>query len=431
MPRQKSSHVDDPAAVGTRLRDARRAAGLSQRDLAVAGCTAAYISRIEAGDRIPSLQLLRRLGELLGVSADYLATGSARVEEAADLVQAEAALRFGETDEAEEIFRSALSRPLATAERSRAKAGLGQIAFARGDHEAAIGLLEEALELAGAPSPEHVSAADTLGRAYATRGDLESAIALYTRWLDAARQREDVLETVRFSILLSNALIDTGAFGRAEELLGETLALVADWDDPFIRARLYWSQSRLHGIRQESTLAVRYAKKALEILELTEHTTYLARAHQLLAFLEIDRGNPAEALELLHRGRTLLGTSGGRVELALFKLEEARALAGLGRAEEAGALAMEVMPVLGETVPQDAGRAYLTLADVFEQIGDRARALELCELAVESLEAHGLPYLSDAYARLAELFKAEGRTEEALDVLEKAIALRQRSHRPL
>jgi tetratricopeptide (TPR) repeat protein len=93
---------------------------------------------------------------------------------------------------------------------------------------------------------------------------------------------------------------------------------------------------------------------------------------------------------------------------------------------------MEIMPVLGESARPDAGRAYLTLVEVFEQIGDRARALELCELAVEALEEHAPPpYVSEAYARMGELLKAEGRMEEALDVLEKALALRQRSHRPL
>jgi len=62
MPRQKSTHVDDPKAVGERLKRARVAAGMSQRQLAFPGCSPAYISRVESGDRIPSLQILRELG---------------------------------------------------------------------------------------------------------------------------------------------------------------------------------------------------------------------------------------------------------------------------------------------------------------------------------------------------------------------------------
>jgi transcriptional regulator with XRE-family HTH domain len=75
------SHVDDPAAVGRRLKDARLAAGLSQRQLSFPGCSAAYISRLEAGDRVPSLQLLRKLAQKLGADEQFLATGVERVEQ--------------------------------------------------------------------------------------------------------------------------------------------------------------------------------------------------------------------------------------------------------------------------------------------------------------------------------------------------------------
>ena len=83
MTRAKPRHIDDPASVGRRLRAARDAAGLTQRDLAVAGCTAAYVSRIESGARIPSLQLLRAFGELLllflaAPVAELIVTGGAR-----------------------------------------------------------------------------------------------------------------------------------------------------------------------------------------------------------------------------------------------------------------------------------------------------------------------------------------------------------------
>jgi transcriptional regulator with XRE-family HTH domain len=75
------SHVDDPAAVGRRLKEARLAAGLSQRQLSFPGCSAAYISRLEAGDRVPSLQLLRKIAAKLGADEQFLATGVERVEQ--------------------------------------------------------------------------------------------------------------------------------------------------------------------------------------------------------------------------------------------------------------------------------------------------------------------------------------------------------------
>src|SRR5947207_14005515 len=110
MPRQKSTHVDSPAAVGERLKVARERAGLSQRQLSFPGCSPAYISRIEAGDRIPSLQLLREMGKRLGVSEDYLATGAERADESAAMADAELALRLEARSVARALYATAMER---------------------------------------------------------------------------------------------------------------------------------------------------------------------------------------------------------------------------------------------------------------------------------------------------------------------------------
>jgi Helix-turn-helix len=53
---------DDPRSIGDRIRERRRALGLSQRDLSQPGISYAYISRIESGQRRPSLKALRKTG---------------------------------------------------------------------------------------------------------------------------------------------------------------------------------------------------------------------------------------------------------------------------------------------------------------------------------------------------------------------------------
>src|SRR5947208_16003903 len=74
----ESMPAKHPAAetVGERLRRLRLERGFSQRDLAEKGVSYAYISRIEGGARRPSVKALRMLARKLGVSADYLETGS-------------------------------------------------------------------------------------------------------------------------------------------------------------------------------------------------------------------------------------------------------------------------------------------------------------------------------------------------------------------
>src|SRR5438876_3791714 len=62
-------------SVGARLKRLRLQRGLSQRDLSSPGVSYAYISRIEAGARTPSVKALRKLAQKLGVSVEYLETG--------------------------------------------------------------------------------------------------------------------------------------------------------------------------------------------------------------------------------------------------------------------------------------------------------------------------------------------------------------------
>lgn len=78
--RPRTPHYDDPVEVGKRLHAAREDAGLSQRELAFPGCSAAYISRIERGERIPSLQVMRELARRTGVGESALAYGTERLE---------------------------------------------------------------------------------------------------------------------------------------------------------------------------------------------------------------------------------------------------------------------------------------------------------------------------------------------------------------
>src|SRR5215471_12963385 len=126
MPRRPSTHVDSPAAVGARLVEARKAAGLSQRQLSFPGCTAAYISRIEAGARTPSYQVLREFAKRLGVTADYLATGQdPAAAETDSLLEAEIALRLGDLDKAHALYESARAAGQSPLLIARADVGLG------------------------------------------------------------------------------------------------------------------------------------------------------------------------------------------------------------------------------------------------------------------------------------------------------------------
>ncbi len=419
MPRSLTTHIDSPREVGIRLKTARERAGLSQRQLSFPGCTAAYISRIEAGARVPSLQMINQLALRVDVSGQWLATGvELEPLEPLQLIEAEVALRLGEVDEAERLYRVHL-QPGDPA-RPTALAGLGQIAFRAERVEQAIELLEQALEARKGSTLADPGAVDTLGRAYAIAGALESSIALFERALADASEAQAPLEQLRFSVLLANALIDVGAFGRAERALADVIRIAEGSADPVTSARIFWSQSRLHSMRGEPALAGRYARRALAILERTENNAYVGMAYHLAAYAEIESGNCQEALVLLGRGRELFGDEIGKRDDARFSIEEARALVGLERHAEAARAASRALELLETMQPADRGRAFITLADVFLASGDQVRGRMLLEQGLDNLIEHGNRFALDAGRRLADLLEAEGDTAGAFEVLKRA-----------
>jgi tetratricopeptide (TPR) repeat protein len=399
---------------------------VSQRQLAFQGCSPAYISRIEAGDRIPSLQLLRELGRRLGVSEDYLATGSERSVFTTALLDAEVALRLDDIEEARRLYEQGLADALHDRGRADAHEGLGNIALREGRPEQAVELFERALVESGQEISERPMLAESLGRAYGTLGEPAPAIAIFRACTDRYKREGDTVGFIRFACLLGYALTDGSEFREAERIVAEALAAGEGLADPYTRARLYWSQSRLLVQQGKSEGSTRYAQLALETLRTTEDTYALAHAHELLASIYIDTGRVEDAVELLDRGWPLIAATGTPIEQAHFLIEQARAYAAQGESERAAALAMEITGRLGNAEPVDAGRAYSLLGDVFAALNDGARACEVYELAIEILERAGTNrYLVEVYTKLADLLETEGNRDGAYELMKKAVAAQQ------
>ena len=424
MPRRPSTHVDDPVAVGQRLREARAAAGLTQRELSFDGCTAAYVSRIEAGARVPSLQILHEFARRLGVTPEYLATGRPDSEDlSSDLLEAEVALRLGDEQRAAELYDAARDGADSPAALARAQLGLGRLALRRGDVPQGVALLERALSSGELASGDASAAANALGRSYISLSRFDDAFALFGRFLAEARSREDHFDQIRFAVLLANSYIDHGDFARAHSTLGEVLDLARHSGDPMLRASLYWSQSRALLSQGDPDRAAEYGQLALATLKTSEQTLEAARALLLLAFIENDRGNPEAALELVEEGEPIVSAAGETTDAAMFAVERARALSALGEGEEAVSLLLGIVPRLNAAAPKDAARAYSAAADVFRKQGDTAWAVELYELAVERSPVPSR-HVAAALTAMAEIYEEQGDPKRALELLKQALAAR-------
>ena len=428
MPRLPGRHIDNPAAVGVRLREARSRRGLSQRELAFDGASYAYISRIEAGQRIPSMQLLQEFARRLGVSATYLATGTDAPDGVDLLEEADLARRLGESARAAQLYQAIVDDGVsAPVRRAHALVGLGEIAFQRGDIERSAAQFERATREDSVEASDASLIADRLGRIYAMRGEFEQSIALYELELKRAEDVGDQPEVMRFATLLANAVLDAGNVGRAQELLGRAIRVAEHVQNPLDRARLWWSQSRLHDSQGNPDLAARYARLALAVLEEQDQVAAAAVAHLLLAYIENERGDGAAALEALGRAEPAIAAGVSDFHRALFMIERARALLLTNEREAAAGLAMAALPQIADTSTLDNGRAQALLGDVFKALGERERAQEVYELALETLPSVDRNLLR-VYAGLAEILEETGRKEEALDLLKQAMQLQQRQY---
>jgi tetratricopeptide (TPR) repeat protein len=424
MPRRPSTHVDDPVAVGRRLRKAREAAGVTQRDLSFEGCTAAYISRIEAGARVPSLQILHEFARRLGVHPEYLATGSQEPDDLSSaLLEAEVALRLGDEELAAELYEAARAAADLPADLAQAQLGLGRLAVRRGKIANGVALLEQALDSGELGPGDASAAANALGRSYVSQSRYDEAFAVFERFFDEARARGDHFDQIRFALLLANTYVDHGDYARAHATLGEILDLARQSVDPMVRASLYWSQSRAHLSQGEPDRAAEYAQLAIATLKASEQTLEAARALLLLAFIENDRENPEAALELIDEGEPIVAAAGEATDTAMFAVERARALSALGQGDEAAELLLGIIPRLNAAAPKDAARAYSAVADVFRKQGDTARALELYELAVEQAPIADRHVVA-ALTAMAEIHEELGNGDMALELLKQALAAR-------
>jgi len=271
------NHVDDPRAAGERLRDAREAGGLSQRDLAFPGCSAAYVSRLERGERTPSLQLLRELGRRLGVSEEWLATGREGEAASLELLGAELALGLGELDEATEGFEAVLAGRPTRRDEARALAGLARVAL--GQHDPATAL--ERLDLAHSLVDDDASApglADAVLAAALAASRVETAATIAEARLAEAQAGGDAISEVRAALVLVSILPDGPRRREAERALAGALAAAGDQVNPLALASRYRQLSREHAHAGRPEEAAEYARRALAALALREDIATIAEA---------------------------------------------------------------------------------------------------------------------------------------------------------
>ena len=173
-------------AVGERIRSLRIQRGLRQSDLAFEGCTAAYISRIEAGDPDSLLAAAARArGTARGqrrLPRDGRRATACRQRSSRSPMPSSRSVSVTPQPPGTRFGSSAASSSRGRLRRG-ALLGLAQLTLAEGAIGEAIELLETFEALADEHTPVEAAAVEALAHAYATNGDLAAALALIERSL--------------------------------------------------------------------------------------------------------------------------------------------------------------------------------------------------------------------------------------------------------
>jgi transcriptional regulator with XRE-family HTH domain len=425
----------DPAppeaeTIGQRLKRLRLERGLSQRELAAPGVSYAYISRIEAGTRQPSVKALRRLAEKLSVAPGYLETGSqldSADERELKLTDLELAVRLGEPRDAagplEELLRDALAAGDGAAA-LRARVSLAILAREAGDFDRLVELLEAATEGEPFLPVERSELYVQLGYGYGAAGRPALAAALLERCLEAVREAGATSLEARYATMLSCARSDMGDLAAAEQIIEETLERVGESQNPYVRVRLYWSLARVAHAENKPTLALGNARRAIALLEATEDTLTLARAHLLAASIMITREDPAGAGSHLDQAAKLLGAAPSFQDDVMLRVKRAQVAALAGNGGDAVELARDALRAIGDELPQERGSAFWALAEGLTLEGQHSSADDAFRRATDVLEeTHRWREAMLACRSWARMLRAAGREEHALDVLDRAAEL--------
>ena len=363
-------------ALGARLRERRRALGLTQSDVADGRVSKEYVSQIELGKVVPPPGTVQWLADRVGVEPEFLRSGlssrerarvleaTARAEALADTHAYRDALRV--TDEVAEAARECDDPAL--------RAGW---ASARAWPLIQLGRLEEAEELLEAGAAGDARVVFFRGVVAYKRSEVESAQSLLTEALLLASEG-GVTDTLR-----------SDAHG---------------W-----RSRCHRRNGDWAAATEDAEAAIELAERAGDMRRLAYAMFQLSLVHERLGELAQARAAGARALELFEELEDELNTARMLNNLAAFEHL-------LGGSRDALTLLDRALQLaLDNASAPDAGHVLCSLAEVQLALGDAALAEANARRALAFLDGRDdyLHEIGTAELTLANALLEQGRTDEA------------------
>jgi transcriptional regulator with XRE-family HTH domain len=409
--------------IGTKLRTARHAAGLTQQQVAAGRYTKAYVSALENGLIKPSMAALRFLAVRLGTTpSELLAESDTRWAR----LDAELRLAAGDWQAATDGF-TALLDTAQGAERGRVLLGMVEALHRLGRGAEAVAMASEATELLG-------------------KGGLASEARQARYWLAAGHHQADnpsearrLLEQlladdgatatispdlrVRILIALASVLTHAGEPKRALMFLEEARGIGADLDD---RRRGALLHSLALGYRESGDMeaAVRNGLQSLALYRSAEALVETASIENELALIFVGLGNLAEARRHASAARNQFEQIGQEFGLAHVSDTEAQIALAAGDTGTAGERAVAAVDLARKSGNQKAEiSGLLTQARAHRLRGDTAQAATVLAAAADLARGGPAPRLREILSEWSELMAESGDVTRAYELSREALAL--------
>ncbi|SRR6266550_9663 len=409
--------------IGTKLRTARHAAGLTQQQVAAGRYTKAYVSALENGLIKPSMAALRFLAVRLGTTpSELLAESDTRWAR----LDAELRLAAGDFQSAADGF-SGLLDAAQGAERGRVLLGLAEAMYRIGRGAEAVAISSEASELLGRSglvvearqarywlAASHHQA-DNPGEA---RRLLEQLLADDT---EASPLGQDF--RVRILVALASVLTHAGEPKQALTLLEEARGIGADLDD---RRRGALFHSLALGYRETGDMeaAVRNGLQSLALYRSAEAVVESASIENELALIFVGLGNLAEARRHAAAARAQFEEISQDSGLAHVSDTEGQIALAAGDAAAAGDRAADAVALARRSGNHKAEiSGLLTQARAKRLLGDSAQAAAILGVAAELARTGPKPRLRDILSEWSELMAESGDVAKAYELSREALAL--------
>jgi tetratricopeptide (TPR) repeat protein len=394
--------VDDSAlaqSIGSRIRERRRRAGLSQQRLAEGRYTKAYISALETGAAKPSMAALNFIAGRLGTTAAEIL---ANPDTAWSRLEADLLLASGDASAAAAAYRQLLDESPEPGARAELLTAYAE-ASCRIDHPIdAIRAAGEAVELfvsLGRLS-DRATATYWLALAQHLQDNPDEARSLFSGLLADVRSGLAAAPDFELKVLVAMAATESyrGAFEAAVGYLEEARGLSTDLDDRR-RGIVLLSLANSYRGAGDNEAAIRYGSQALTLLRAAEADLEAAMLENNLALAYLAIGSTERAAELVAEAQVI-----GR------RHDDDRLLAHLADTEAQVALA--------SGHPERAAELAQTAIDRAEAAGGAKAAVDgWTTLARSRLAAGQTDAAFDAFTRAAELARANAPTPRLREVL--------------